>query len=397
MIICYLKKDGKSFFRVRADKLEEVSPGDLSFFERTLRKRLLIISRENLYYTSKIFPILSKRDLYQAVKSELETLSPYDHYQFFYLPQQLEGDKILVHLWSWDQTPVDDLVKEGFRYTHLLPEDLIYSSQGNTLYLISRENFLYIVTLKKGIFAGSSLISQNLEDLRIYLHTQRGFVPEEIVLYNPPEFLDDRTLYNLISDGIPVIRRKGDPFDDWPIFLERLNFRQFRVKPPIEVSIPDLTLVALRFALYLTIAGGVYYWSSVYSFHSEIKNLKIQTDSLDREIKVLTTEVASINGTETLQERLADLKEELSAKESARIHRITPILDRLSSLLPDGAYVRSVELRERKLSLGIVCQDAVEILERLRKVPEFKELKVPSPPIYDRTKNIYSLRVEITL
>lgn len=77
MFVCYLKKGQKHFFRVQKGEIEEVTSFRPFLFERFLKKRILILAREDLIFISRVFPPLSKRDLTQAVTLEAEAYSPY--------------------------------------------------------------------------------------------------------------------------------------------------------------------------------------------------------------------------------------------------------------------------------------------------------------------------------
>lgn len=397
MFICYLGKNQRKFFSLRGRHLQEFSFSRLSLLERLFSKRLVVISRENLFYITKTFPLLNKKDLFQAISFEAETLSPYENFRFYFLPQQIDEKNLLVHIWIWDHTLLEKLEQDGFSSTHILPEDLLFQSSENSLFVLKRDNFLYLVALKKGKFLSSTLIPDTQDEIKLYLHTLKNYKPMYVFIYDSPSSIEDKVFYEVFSDSPPLIKRKKGFFEEWPNFFQTLSLGPFKVKREITVSIPEVSFVFLRVLLYLLLALTAYYFASIYSYKLEIKNLETEISSLESKIKSLSTSYQTDNETANLEVKYRELTEELSLKESSRMSRINFLLDRLAEVLPERAFIRSLELRERKVTLNLVAQDVVEILEKLRKIPEIKDLTVPSPPIYDKNINLYSFSVEITL
>jgi hypothetical protein len=71
MLVCYLTKDEAKFYQIKGDKISEISPGAFKL-TKYLQKRVLVISRELLFYTRRSYPPIPLKKLKDALKVEVQ-------------------------------------------------------------------------------------------------------------------------------------------------------------------------------------------------------------------------------------------------------------------------------------------------------------------------------------
>lgn len=397
MLICYLTSKDKKLYKLAGDTLIPVSSFKLSLLSKVFHKRLVILSKDMIFHVKKRFPLLSPQELKQAIASEVEYISPYPHYEYYYQLHSSFANFVEVHIWIWDKSPLDQLLATGFSYTHIIPEDLIFTSDKATLFILPRGHHYYTVATRQGAYINSSMLTSLSEDLPLFLRALSDFKPEEIILFTELSSKEEQFLLKVFSPHPPFLKRVGDLHSLLPHFIKRLNLRNFRVKKEITLAPLNLLYTSSRLFLYIILILSFYTYFSQRAYQSEINRIKEESTKVELQLKTLTERTLNQSTQPDFELKLSEFREELRRKEETRLKSLLKILDELASALPDETQIRTFELKEKKLRLNLITNDAVEIIEKIRALPSIEDLKLSRPPLFDKHRNKFTMQIEVTL
>lgn len=397
MLICYLSSKEKRLYKLSGETLIPISSFKLSLLSKLIHKRLVILSKDIIFHVKKRFPLLSPQELKQAVASEVEYISPYPNYEYYYQVERSFANFAEVHIWVWDKSPLDQLLATGFSYTHIIPEDLIFTSDKSCLFILPHGPLYYIIaTCEKG-YLSSSILTSLSEELPLFLRTLSDFKPQEIILFAqlPPQ--EEQALLKAFPPPSPLLRRERDFFLWLPRFLKRLNLKNFRAKKRLTFAPLNLVYTSSRLFLYSTLILSFYFYFSQKAYQSEINRIKQESIKIDLQLKTLTERALNKSAQPDFELKLTEFKEELRKKEETRLKSLLKILDELASVLPDESQIRTFELKEKKLRLNLITNDAVEIIEKIRALPSVENIRLTNPPFFDKHRNKFTMQIEVTL
>jgi len=100
MLVCYLTKDEAKFYQIKGDKISEISPGAFKL-TKYLQKRVLVISRELLFYTRRSYPPIPLKKLKDALKVEVQDFFPLPKVSYTFKIFEATEKFTLVDLWAW--------------------------------------------------------------------------------------------------------------------------------------------------------------------------------------------------------------------------------------------------------------------------------------------------------
>ena len=116
MIVAYLQKEGVKFYRVKDGKVIEVSLKSLRF-AKFFSKKILVISKELLFYTRKIYPPIPLAKLKKAIQLEISELFPISNLDYTIRIFETTEKGQIVDIWAWSKDEYEKIPKDfNFQY-----------------------------------------------------------------------------------------------------------------------------------------------------------------------------------------------------------------------------------------------------------------------------------------
>lgn len=396
MLICYLGKEEKEFFRIFKGKIEKLSEKEIKKWVYFFEKKVVILSRELVFHIKKSFPLVERKELKKMISFEVEEISPYKDFGYYYRIGEIGKTFMEVDFWFWEIKVLESLKEKGFLFSHVIPEDLVFSGQKGSLFVSFKKDKTYLIAYKEN-FLNSTLCSFPLEEecLALFLKTLKEKEINQVIIYGKKEDFPEEVFKKVFERGFPILTYKKSLIEDLPYFLEKISLKSFKIKKI--TSYEELILKGLRIAFLATLAIIFNLYISGRSYDKAKEEVIAKIKKLSEEEKRGSLIYKKEFSKEEFSQKLSEFKDELKSKENERIKDVVFLMDELAKILPDESYIRTFELKEKKLNLYITAKDVIEIIKGLRKLEMVKEVKLGSAPIFDPSKKVYSFRVEITL
>jgi len=378
MLVCYLTKDEAKFYQIKGDKISEISPGAFKL-TKYLQKRVLVISRELLFYTRRSYPPIPLKKLKDALKVEVQDFFPLPKASYTFKIFEATEKFTLVDLWAWSKDE-EERVEKIFPFQYVIPEDLLLVEEDTALKIYKQRNIYHLIAYVKGKFLGSlSVADLTQKDVELFL---TGLMPysreiKKILIYGDmlKDFSQDKTILRY-SERLYPVSLEG---------LSKINLKEFKVRRVLPLKIAPL----LRLPIYLLLGYGVYLYATLQNYEKAIKELKTKISKLDRELAYFENRTAP-------SKDYSALISALNNKTSQVVSGLT-VLNELAKTLPIGCTVNRLVLNEKRLELALTFEDPVEVIEILERSNMVKSVKLEGPPIKKTGAKLYDFRLTIEL
>jgi len=378
MLVCYLTKDEAKFYQIKGDKISEISPGAFKL-TKYLQKRVLVISRELLFYTRRSYPPIPLKKLKDALKVEVQDFFPLPKASYTFKIFEATEKFTLVDLWAWSKDE-EERVEKIFPFQYVIPEDLLLVDEDTALKIYKQRNIYHLIAYVKGKFLGSlSVADLTQKDVELFL---TGLMPysreiKKILIYGDmlKDFSQDKTILRY-SERLYPVSLEG---------LSKINLKEFKVRRVLPLKIAPL----LRLPIYLLLGYGVYLYATLQNYEKAIKELKTKISKLDRELAYFENRTAP-------SKDYSALISALNNKTSQVVSGLT-VLNELAKTLPIGCTVNRLVLNEKRLELALTFEDPVEVIEILERSNMVKSVKLEGPPIKKTGAKLYDFRLTIEL
>jgi len=378
MLVCYLTKDEAKFYQIKGDKISEISPGAFKL-TKYLQKRVLVISRELLFYTRRSYPPIPLKKLKDALKVEVQDFFPLPKASYTFKIFEATEKFTLVDLWAWSKDE-EERVEKIFPFQYVIPEDLLLVDEDTALKIYKQRNIYHLIAYVKGKFLGSlSVADLTQKDVELFL---TGLMPysreiKKILIYGDmlKDFSQDKTILRY-SERLYPVSLEG---------LSKINLKEFKVRRVLPLKIAPL----LRLPIYLLLGYGVYLYATLQNYEKAIKELKTKISKLDRELAYFEDRTAP-------SKDYSALISALNNKTSQVVSGLT-VLNELAKTLPIGCTVNRLVLNEKRLELALTFEDPVEVIELLERSNMVKSVKLEGPPIKKTGAKLYDFRLTIEL
>jgi hypothetical protein len=378
MLVCYLTKDEAKFYQIKGDKISEISLGAFKL-TKYLQKRVLVISRELLFYTRRSYPPIPLKKLKDALKVEVQDFFPLPKASYTFKIFEATEKFTLVDLWAWSMDE-EERVEKTFPFQYVIPEDLLLVDEDTALKIYKQRNIYHLIAYVKGKFLGSlSVADLTQKDVELFL---TGLMPysreiKKILIYGDmlKDFSQDKTILRY-SERLYPVSLEG---------LSKINLKEFKVRRALPLKIAPL----LRLPIYLLLGYGVYLYATLQNYEKAIKELKTKISKLDRELAYFENRTAP-------SKDYSALISALNNKTSQAVSGLT-VLNELAKTLPIGCTVNRLVLNEKRLELALTFEDPVEVIELLERSNMVKSVKLEGPPIKKTGAKLYDFRLTIEL
>jgi len=377
MLVCYLTKDEAKFYQIKGDKISEISPGAFKL-TKYLQKRVLVISRELLFYTRRSYPPIPLKKLKDALKVEVQDFFPLPKASYTFKIFEATEKFTLVDLWAWSKDE-EERVEKMFPFQYVIPEDLLLI-EDTALKIYKQRNIYHLIAYVKGKFLGSLSVAElTQKDVELFLTGLRPYSREikKILIYGDmlKDFSQDKTILRY-SERLYPVSLEG---------LSKINLKEFKVRRALPLKIAPL----LRLPIYLLLGYGVYLYATLQNYEKAIKDLKAKISKLDRELAYFENRTAPAKDYSALISALNN--------KTSQVVSGLAVLNELAKTLPIGCTVNRLVLNEKRLELALTFEDPVVVIELLERSNMVKSVKLEGPPIKKTGAKLYDFRLTIEL
>lgn len=386
MLAGYWHKEGFEIYRSKEGRSEKLASGEPERMKpvRALGKKVLIVGRDLLLHTRKRFPPASEADIRKAVRMEAGELFPLRNPAHCISIFERTETYTTVDIWAWDAS-AEEKLRRIFPYTHILPEDLVFTSdEPEIIAVCGRESSCLIAYGKNGFLGGSTfrgdLGGRHIEVLVKGIGRHAGEI-KRVRLFGAAAVPRD------LQGGPFEVVRSGTK--EHPVsldFLPRLQLKPFRVRAERETALPYLGLAA-RAVLSLLLAYGLFLFFSGRNY-----------DAAAREVKEKINRLAAgmiVQGTGQTNEGDADALAEVKEKRKAGTSPLR-VMDMLAARLPGQSVVSRMLLNENLMELTLTTKDPVALIKALGAAEGVKAVKLKGAPARD-PKGIYTCALTVEL
>jgi hypothetical protein len=375
MIVGYLQKEGVNFYKIKNGEVSELSEESLKFAFFT--KKVLVVSKELLFYTRKTYPSLPLNKLKKSVELEIMEFFPISNADYTIKVFETSEKFTIVDIWAWSRDEYKRVPK-GFNFQYVIPEDLLFREDESVVKVFRSKGLYHLIAFFKGRFLGSlSLASLSHKEMEFFL---KGLLPysddiKKVIIYGD-------ILMDLTSDRM-IMRL---PVPSYPLSLDgipKINLRDFKVKMVWPVGMEFL----LEISVYALAGYAVFLGLSVYNYKEAIRELKGKISELDR--KIASIEVKP-------QKEYADLISEVNKRISQTVSPLT-LMDELAQRIPIGCTVNRFVLNEKKLEMALTFEDPLEVMELLESSKMIKSVKLGGVPMKKTGTRLYDFTLTVEL
>jgi len=383
MIVAYLQKEGVKFYKIKDGKIAEIPQESLKFTQ-FFSKKILIISKELLFYTRKNYPPIPLAKLKKAIQLEIPEFFPISNLDFTIRVFEVTEKGQIVDIWAWSKDEYERIFKV-FPFQYVIPEDLLFVDEESALKIFSSRGIYHLIACAKGKFLGTlSLANLTQKDIELFLAglTLTSSTPyqeeiKKIIIYG--DILKDMNLKMM------VVRIPARPY---PVSLERIpkiNLKEFKIKRVLPFKIDFI----LRVPIYALVGYSVFLYFTAQNYDALIKDLKSKISELDRKI-------ASLENREGAPKDYSALISEVNKKISETVSPLT-IMNELAQKIPLGCTVNRFVLNEKRLEMSMTFEDPLEVISALESSKIVKSVKLEGTPIKKTGTRLYDFRLTLEL
>lgn len=386
MLAAYWHKNGLEIYRLSKGSIEKAASDRAENLSpiKSLDKKVLIIGNDLLFHMRKKYPAASDKDIKEAVQTEAPDISPVKNPDCFSRIFEKSDAYSLVDIWLWDCSEYESL-KSAFRFTHAVPEDLLYLSEEPEISLMSGKVGLHAVAHSSDGFIGTSTFKGDAATgrrLALFIKSLGRYSCDikALNLYGGIKAAQD-----LKELHIRIQEREMKPYPSCLDNLPRLDLKEFRVKPDYGYIMP-YGGIAARAAIYLIVAYSLSLFITLNNFESAIN----KTDSL---IRSLSKEVESI-----AQARQEGASSEIISRDFKEKMKdaipVLSIMDKLAERLPEKTSISRISFSGRTAVLLLSSKEPLNVIRALGGSGGFRTVKLRGAPTKTST-GIYNFELSI--
>ena len=332
-------------------------------------KIVLVVGRELLLHTRKKFPPASDDDLKKAARLEIGEMFPIKNPSFFLKVFERTEAYTLADIWAWDSSGYDNL-KRVLPFTHVLPEDMAFTSEEPEISAVSGALSGTGVThllahSKKGFLGVSSFrggVSRNHIEMLLKTISRHAGEFKRVNLYGAEAVADMNDV------GLPLVKKETRGYPACIDNLSRLDFKQFNVRT--EPAILEYVDVVMRSVIYLLVAYGLSLFVAGMHYDGASNEVKMKMAKL----------TAGMSGMLAVQKKdYEEVADEFKEKMKGR-HSPLPAMDLLAEDLPDKSYVTRVLLNENTMELTVVSDNPLGVVKAMGKAEGVAVVKLKGSP-----------------
>uniref|UniRef100_A0A7C4NZE1 Fimbrial assembly family protein n=1 Tax=Thermodesulfobacterium geofontis TaxID=1295609 RepID=A0A7C4NZE1_9BACT len=383
MIVVYLQKEGVNFYKIKNGKIIEVSPESLRF-AKFFSKKILVISKELLFYTRKNYPPIPLAKLKKAIQLEIPELFPISNLDYtIKIFETTEKGKI-VDIWAWSKDEYKR-ISEILPFQYVIPEDLLFVDEEQALKIFCSNGIYHLIASSKGKFLGTlSLANLTKKDIELFL--------AGLTLAGPTSYKEEVKKIIIYGDILKDVNFETEvvriPAPPYPICLEgipKINLNEFKVRRVFPLKMAFF----LKVPLYALIGYSVFLYFTAKNYDATLKDLKTKISELDRKI-------ASLENKEGAPKDFSALISEVNKKISETVSPLT-VMNELAQRIPPGCTVNRFVLNEKKLELAMTYEDPLEVIELLSTSKMIKSVKLEGTPVKKTGTRLYDFRLTLEL
>jgi len=386
MIVAYLQKEKLNFYKIKNRKIIELPQESLKFtkFFSNFSKKILVISKELLFYTRKAYPPIPLAKLKKAIQLEISELFPISNLDYIVKIFETTEKGKIVDIWAWSKDEYEKIPK-GFNFQYVIPEDLLFVDEETALKIFYLKGIYHIIASSKGKFLGSlSLANLNQKDIELFLAGLILASPnsykekiEKIIIYG--DILKDLNL------KMTVIRM---PVPSYPVCLEnisKINLKEFKMRRAYSFKLDFI----LKIPIYALAGYSVFLYFTAQNYNAMIENLKTQISGLENKITSLENKGGALKD-------YPALISEINQKILETVSPLT-IMNELARKIPPGCKLNRFVLNEKKLEVAMTFEDPLEVISALESSKMIKSVKLKGIPIRKKGTHLYDFCLTLEL
>jgi len=380
----YWHKDGLDIYRLAGGKIERYASGRPDRIKpvKGWGKKVLIVGRDLLLHSRKKFPPASEADIKKAAELEIGDLFPVKAPAHFISISERTEAYAAADLWAWEG-PAYDALRQIFPFTHVLPEDMAFTSEEPEISVLRGREETRLVAHGPNGFLGVS--------------TFRGDVTAShvmILLKSISRHSVEIKRLNLYGAGdtqrvgglpFPVVQKETKPYPVCLEYLERADLRQFRVQG--EHGLAAYSDVFARAVLYLLLAYGLSLFVTGMHYDAAANELKTKISLLAGQMSAIRTGQTN----EDYGDAIAELKNKINSSRSP-----LAVMDTLARRLPEACSVVRMALNDNSLELTLASKEPLEVIKALENAEGLRSVKLKGSPAKDAA-GIYLLVLSVEL
>ncbi|MEM3553388.1 MAG: hypothetical protein QW658_00330 [Candidatus Bathyarchaeia archaeon] len=338
----------------------------------TFKKRVLVLGRENVYYTTRTYPKAPLGKLEKAIATEIPTFFNVSNFGFYYLVREESERSSTVDLWVYDSSKLDEL-KRTFSFQYVIPEDLLWLDDGSFLVIYRRNGFFHLIAVHNGALLGS-LTTNELSEKIIDLFLT-GLLPYS-------EDIQTIKLFGVDQSELKVNRK----LEFHAEFTEAQLISRLAKKRELLRKIPGPRVdgeLLIRLGIYLFAGYLIFLLSTAKNYEKRIEEVRGLIKGLDLVISKARDEK---DGGGPLV--IAELKDKLLGVSSP-----SEFLEELARVLPEGCVVEKVSLTERKAEVLFTHHAPLEVVQVFEGSSIVKSAQLKGAPIREGTTKNFRFTV----
>lgn len=360
----------KSIFYYEDGSIIEIPSRDISKTPFTfLYPNIGIISYKNLTFIKKTYPKTIKKYLKRVIQEEVESLFSDIDYSFFYQIVNETDTHMELCIWTYENKIKEQLMNNGCSY--IIPEPLIFSFEEPTILLYQTPDFyVFICSFKKKIlnFLTSKVLSK--ENINLFLKGIGKFQSIRVIAYT-----QENNIKDLFDENVNVEHKALTEYPLFLDFIKEIKLKYFRVKRFHLEKIEPYFLLRIFIYIILVLSISLHMINKVY----DKKILEIEN-----KIKQLRS---GIN--ESSEALIINKINEIRQKKQDFLY----IINSLSNLLPQGSFIRRLNISEDSMEVLISTNEPLILLNNLNFEHCFTSVKLSSPIIKEEGKFNVELRI----
>ncbi|KWT90992.1 hypothetical protein [Candidatus Magnetominusculus xianensis] len=384
LMVCYARVDGCDFYKVSKSGISAATGGASSMVNKLTGKNVLVIGRELLYYWREKYPPLlqkTQKNLSGIISNDIADMFPMlSTPAFRFSVFESHANYTLVDIWAWESRMVEGLAKD-FYYNYLVPEDLLFVSgePEATIYAVGEKIYAFAHG-PKGFIGFRSLTSPLSESgVEVFLRGLGAYrqLVRRINVYGidfmPGGAVMDIPINTIGDNGFPAALRGITTFKLTP-FKTRTWHSALN------------TELLFRVALYSMAAYLVSSYLSIKKLDMSLEDIEMETAKTTKKINELAE----------LQDK--DVTAKLLIALAKKVSDFTPpldVLEVLTRVITDGAYVTQLNINNRNVDVNIVSADPSGVINKLSSLKEVEAVKLVGEPA--REGQTYRFRLSIDM
>jgi hypothetical protein len=364
----YWHKDGLDIYRLAGGKIERYASGRLEQLKpvKAWGKKVLIVGRDLLLHSRKKFPPASEADIRKAAQMEIGDLFPLKAPAHFISISERTEAYAAADLWAWDG-PAYDALKQLFPFTHVLPEDMAFKSDGPEISVLGGREETRLLAHGLNGFLGVSTFRGDVTATHVMILlksiSRHGGEIKRLNFYGAGD------TQGLVGLPFPVVRKEMKPYPVCLEYLKGADLRQFKVQG--EHGLAAYTDVFARAVLYILLAYGLSLFISGLNYDAAANEVKTKISALAARMSAIGTGQTN----EDYSEAIAELKKKINSSSSP-----LSVMDMLARSLPEASSVVRMTLSENSLELTLSSKEPLVVIKAVANAEGVRSVKLKGSP-----------------